>query len=78
MKSRRGGPKSKQIWYLLAAKLIPFLMGIEHSMYIFRSQGAYTIFRKTVFLFVNYPTELSYLLTAVLFDPSVGISSLPL
>ena len=40
MKSRRGGPKSKQIWYLLAAKLIPFLMGIEHTMYIFRSQGA--------------------------------------
>ena len=40
--------------------------------------SAHMIFRKTVFLFVNYPTELSYLLTAVLFDPGVGISSLPL
>ena len=40
--------------------------------------SAHTIFRKTVFLCVNYPTKLSYLPTAALFNPGVGVSYLPL
>ena len=40
--------------------------------------STHTIFRNIVFLCVNYPTELSFLPTAVLFDPGKGISSLPL
>ena len=52
-----GGPKCKKIWDELAAKLIPFHLGIRNTQKKFRSLGALEVLPPDPFFSTKYTKD---------------------